>query len=160
MSDHYLLSSVEQGLRQARAARGRVVSRMAELQYELGALRTELEEFDRIIADGEGALLRIVNTIVNNRHDSDGQLGGVTGDAPALRFEKSTIAEASETVLAEAGTPLHVTDIFRRLLAGGLQLRGHNPTVSITCALNRDEKFRRVAPATYGLALRPVSRSA
>lgn len=70
------------------------------------------------------------------------------------RFLDRTIPQAAALLLREAGFPLHVNEIYNRLLEGGFQFTGQNPTISIAVSLNRNGRFRKVAPGTFDLVMR------
>src|ERR1041385_4593671 len=53
------------------------------------------------------------------------------------RFFNPTIPQATTMILREAGGPLHVNDIYNRLMEGGFSFTGNNPTISIAVSLNR-----------------------
>jgi hypothetical protein len=89
-------------------------------------------------------------------------------DAPPLRadiepsndrFFDRTIPQATTLLLREAGGPLHVNEIYNRLLDGGFQFNGHNPTISIAVSLNRNRRFRKVAPGTFDLTIRDAAQA-
>jgi restriction system protein len=75
-----------------------------------------------------------------------------------------TALDAAEQVLAQAGHPLHVSEITNRILAAGLwQSAGKTPAATIEARLAVDIKtksnlsrFRRVAKRTYALASTPI----
>lgn len=75
------------------------------------------------------------------------------------RFADRTIPQATAMLLREAGAPLHVNEIYNRLLEGGFQFNGHNPTISIAVSLNRNRRFRKVAPGTFDLTIRDASKA-
>src|SRR5947209_6937327 len=58
-------------------------------------------------------------------------------EATSDRFFDRTIPQATTMILREAGGPLHVNDIYNRLLEGGFSFTGHNPTI-------RDRKSTRL----------------
>ncbi|HZH29366.1 MAG TPA: hypothetical protein VEY11_01115 [Pyrinomonadaceae bacterium] len=74
------------------------------------------------------------------------------------RFLDRTIPQATALLLREAGAPLHVNEIYNRLLEGGFQFTGHNPTISIAVSLNRNGRFRKVAPGTFDLTIRDAAQ--
>jgi hypothetical protein len=74
------------------------------------------------------------------------------------RFLDRTIPQATALLLRESGTPLHVNEIYNRLLEGGFQFTGHNPTISIAVSLNRNGRFRKVAPGTFDLTIRDAAQ--
>ncbi len=75
------------------------------------------------------------------------------------RFLDRTIPQATAMLLREAATPLHVNEIYNRLLEGGFQFTGHNPTISIAVSLNRNRRFRKVAPGTFDLTIRDAAQA-
>jgi hypothetical protein len=74
------------------------------------------------------------------------------------RFLDRTIPQATALLLREAGVPLHVNEIYNRLLEGGFNFTGHNPTISIAVSLNRNGRFRKVAPGTFDLTIRDAAQ--
>ena len=75
------------------------------------------------------------------------------------RFLDRTIPQATALLLRESGAPLHVNEIYNRLLEGGFQFTGHNPTISIAVSLNRNRRFRKVAPGTFDLTIRDAAQA-
>jgi hypothetical protein len=75
------------------------------------------------------------------------------------RFFDRTIPQATALLLREAGAPLHVNEIYNRLLEGGFQFTGHHPTISIAVSLNRNRRFRKVAPGTFDLTIRDAAQA-
>src|SRR5262249_41160889 len=67
------------------------------------------------------------------------------------RFMDRTIPQAVTLLLREEGGPLHVNEIYNRLLEGGFKFTGQNPTISVAVSLNRNSRFRKVAPGTFDL---------
>jgi hypothetical protein len=83
-------------------------------------------------------------------------------EAPAIRndievvhqrFVDRTIPQAVTMLLKETG-PLHVNEIYNKLVEGGYSFTGHHPTISIAVSLNRNRRFRKVAPGTFDLVMR------
>jgi hypothetical protein len=75
------------------------------------------------------------------------------------RFFDRTIPQAATMILRETGGPLHVNEIYNRLLEGGFSFTGHNPTISIAVSLNRNSRFRKVAPGTFDLVIRDAAKA-
>lgn len=76
------------------------------------------------------------------------------------RFTDRTITQACTLLLREAGKPLHVNELYNLLTAGGMEFKGNNPTISIAVSLNRNRRFRKVAPGTFDLVMRDASQAA
>ncbi len=73
------------------------------------------------------------------------------------RFTDRTITQACTLLLREAGNPLHVNELYNFLVSGGFEFKGNNPTISIAVSLNRNRRFRKVAPGTFDLIMREAS---
>jgi hypothetical protein len=81
-------------------------------------------------------------------------------EAISQRFADRTITQACTLLLREAGKPLHVNELYNLLVAGGMEFRGKNPTISVAVSLNRNRRFRKVEPGTFDLAIREASKLA
>jgi len=205
MPDENLLATLENGLRQSRATRSRLASRLADLEAEAERVRTELNEMDAIISQTEAAMFRILSSMFGSQSSpapSDVEIEVAllrdaaanasrtmqTPQAPAYsrapviqqqddifhhhippirpetapksdRFFERTIPHATAVLLRESGGPLHVNEIYNRLLEGGFQFTGQNPTISIAVSLNRNRRFRKVAPGTFDLVIRDAAQA-
>ena len=80
-------------------------------------------------------------------------------EAISDRFMDRTIPQAVTLLLREEGGPLHVNELYNRLLEGGFKFTGQNPTISIAVSLNRNTRFRKVAPGTFDLVMRDASKA-
>jgi hypothetical protein len=76
------------------------------------------------------------------------------------RFADRTITQACTLLLREINTPLHVNELYNFLVAGGFEFKGNNPTISIAVSLNRNRRFKKVAPGTFDLVMRDASQAA
>ena len=209
MPDENLLSTLEQGLRQSRATRSRLASRLADLEAEAERVRTELNEMDALISSTEQAMFRILSSSfaaaqaslgptdaeieaalrrdaalnrepanVNSRpappthinygaapkpprQDDRHHIPPIRTDISPTsdRFFERTIPQGTAVLLRESGGPLHVNEIYNRLLEGGFQFTGQNPTISIAVSLNRNRRFRKVAPGTFDLVIRDAAQA-
>ena len=75
------------------------------------------------------------------------------------RFKERTITQACTLLLREYQRPLHVNELYNMLVAGGMEFKGENPTISIAVSLNRNRRFRKVAPGTFDLIIRDASQT-
>lgn len=192
MPDENFLATLEQNLRQARATRSRLASRLADLEAEAERLRTELAEIDGIAGQTEAAMFRLLSSMVGtapsatpsdaeieaalrrdaakpayrdsreshtpvSRHDMPPVRSDI--EVKSNRFFDRTIPQATAILLREATGPLHVNEIFNRLMEGGFQFTGQNPTISIAVSLNRNNRFRKVAPGTFDLVIRDAAQA-
>ena len=89
------------------------------------------------------------------------QIPVVRNNVEALsdRFMDRTIPQAVTLLLREEGGPLHVNEIYNRLLEGGFKFTGQNPTISVAVSLNRNTRFRKVSPGTFDLVMRDASKA-
>ena len=206
MAAEHLLATLEQTLRQTRLSRGRLASRLNELEQEAESLQAELTEMDELAAQTEETLYRFMSnvlgsqrppqasprpqaapssftnsavrataarqppeevapamprytpTVVNNRAEEELAAEDLL-EAQSDRFTERTIPQATAALLREAGGPLHVNDIYQHLREGGFTFSGHNPTISIAVSLNRNRRFRKVAPGTFDLVMREAQAS-
>jgi len=78
-------------------------------------------------------------------------------EALSDRFMDRTIPQAVTLLLREEGGPLHVNELYNRLLEGGFKFTGQNPTISVAVSLNRNTRFRKVSPGTFDLVMRDAS---
>ena len=182
-----LLSRLEQSLRQSRAARMHLAARLRELEAEADSVRAELAEMDTLASQTEAAIYRLLSSVlasgnINLGLPSDAELEAAMrqsqprSQAPAERrqqiptvrnnvevmsdrFMDRTIPQAVTLLLREEGGPLHVNELYNRLLEGGFKFTGQNPTISVAVSLNRNSRFRKVAPGTFDLVMRDASKA-
>lgn len=184
-----LLARFEQSLRQSRAARMHLAARLRELEAEADSVRAELAEMDLLTTQTEAAIYRLLSSVLGSGNLSAGlpsdaeleaamhqassparshapverrpQIPLVRNNVEALsdRFMDRTIPQAVTLLLREQGGPLHVNEIYNRLLEGGFKFTGQNPTISVAVSLNRNTRFRKVAPGTFDLVMRDASKA-
>jgi hypothetical protein len=185
-----LLARFEQSLRQSRAARMHLAARLRELESEADSVRAELAEMDLLTSQTEAAIYRLLSSVLGSGNlgtglPSDAELEAamsrasqpartqtpverrpqiplVRNNVEALsdRFMDRTIPQAVTLLLREEGGALHVNEIYNRLLEGGFKFTGQNPTISVAVSLNRNSRFRKVAPGTFDLVMRDASSKA
>lgn len=68
-----------------------------------------------------------------------------------VRFNDFRIPQAATIILREAGRPLHVSEIYRRMAEGGFEFRGQHHLITLAVSLSRNKRFRKVAPGTFDL---------
>ncbi len=76
------------------------------------------------------------------------------------RFSDRTITQACTLLLRESSKALHVNELYNLLVSGGFEFKGNNPTISIAVSLNRNRRFRKVAPGTFDLVMWDASQAA
>ncbi len=183
-----LLSRLEQSLRQSRAARMHLAARLRELEAEADSVRAELAEMDTLASQTEAAIYRLLSSVLASGNISLGlpsdaeleaamrqsqpsraqasvdrrtQIPTIRNNVEAIsdRFMDRTIPQAVTLLLREEGGPLHVNELYNRLLEGGFKFTGQNPTISVAVSLNRNTRFRKVAPGTFDLVMRDASKA-
>src|SRR4029453_1359875 len=184
-----LLSRLEQSLRQSRSARMHLAARLRELEAEADSGRAELAEMDNLASQTEAAIYRLSSAVLNSSNlslglPSDAELEAAMRQSPGSgrapipmerrqqipvvrsnvevlsdRFMDRTIPQAVTLLLREEGGPLHVNELYNRLLEGGFRFTGENPTISVAVSLNRNSRFRKVAPGTFDLMIRDASKA-
>lgn len=184
-----LLSRLEQSLRQSRAARMHLAARLRELEAEADSVRAELAEMDTLASQTEAAIYRLLSSVLASGNitlglPSDAELEAAMRQSPppartpvaverrqqiptvrnnveilSDRFMDRTIPQAVTLLLREEGGPLHVNELYNRLLEGGFKFTGQNPTISVAVSLNRNSRFRKVAPGTFDLVMRDASKA-
>lgn len=104
----------------------------------------------------------------NYRNNNNNSVAYINRNVPTInqtvepisqRFSERTITQACTLLLREAGTALHVNELFNLLVAGGMEFKGNNPTISIAVSLNRNRRFKKVAPGTFDLVMRSASQA-
>lgn len=106
----------------------------------------------------------------NNQHNQNNSLSYIntSKSVPSIsqriepvshRFSDRTITQACTLLLRESGKPLHVNELYNYLVSGGFEFKGNNPTISIAVSLNRNRRFRKVAPGTFDLVMRDASQA-
>lgn len=189
MANETLIARLEQSLRQSRAARTRLASRLAELEAEAEIIRAELAEMDTLAGQTEAAIFRLLSNVLSGpttpvgttsvgeleaelqrrlaHAELSSQATAQRHNIPPIknnievtsdRFYDRTIPQCTTMLLREAGGPLHVNEIYNLLIAGGFGFTGNNPTISIAVSLNRNSRFRKVAPGTFDLVIRDAAK--
>jgi len=166
-----------------------LAARLRELEVEADSVRAELAEMDTLASQTEAAIYRLLSSVLASSNlslglPSDSELEAAmrqsqtTGRGPMTlekrqqiptirnnveimsdRFMDRTIPQAVTLLLREEGGPLHVNELYNRLLEGGFKFTGQNPTISVAVSLNRNTRFRKVAPGTFDLVMRDASRA-
>lgn len=183
MAHEHLIAPIRQRLKETRSTRNRRAMDLTELEAEAEGVRDEIAVLDRIIAQDEAEINRLLTESITHTYqapkatnaeleaamarDTAASAGGLYPVPPVIpeyetiesRFADRTIPQATAMILRESGIPLHVNDIYQLLLDGGFKFTGHNPTISIAVSLNRNRRFRKTAPGTFDLMMRDVAQA-
>lgn len=81
-------------------------------------------------------------------------IADTTEKAKDLLFRKSkyaglSVPQAAFLLLKDHGKAMHAKEILQKLVEGGIRIRGKTPVTSISISLNRDKRFKKVAPNTF-----------
>ena len=166
-----------------------LAARLRELEVEADSVRAELAEMDTLASQTEAAIYRLLSSVLASSNlslglPSDSELEAAMRQSQASgrgpislekrqqiptirnnveimsdRFMDRTIPQAVTLLLREEGGPLHVNELYNRLLEGGFKFTGQNPTISVAVSLNRNTRFRKVAPGTFDLVMRDASKA-
>jgi len=97
-----------------------------------------------------------VTYLNNSRNNNSRNVTSIASnyEPKSNRFADRTITQACTLLLRDASSPLHVAELYNLLREGGFEFKGNNPTISIAVSLNRNRRFRKVAPGTFDLVMR------
>lgn len=65
------------------------------------------------------------------------------------KYVGMSVPDAAFIIFGEMRGPMHAKELCRRLIEGGMQIRGKTPVTSIATSLKRDPRFRKVGPNTF-----------
>lgn len=170
MSNSELIAELEHKLDQSKAIRGRLTIRLNELVSEINRTRQEVREIDNLIIVTQWALIKLTASICcaeisETRKNQEAEtFNALVSNLPLERnikvlsdkFSNRSITQSTTIILNELGRPLHVNEFFRRMVEGGYIFTSDNPTISIAGSLNRNPRFRKVAPNTFDLVFREI----
>lgn len=100
------------------------------------------------------------NSVAYINNSRNAPQGNQNYEPVSNRFVDRTITQACTLLLREASQPLHVNELYNLLVSGGFEFKGNNPTISIAVSLNRNRRFRKVAPGTFELLMFNASQAA
>ena len=75
------------------------------------------------------------------------------------KYVGMSVPEAAYQILREAKHSMHAKDLFRRLVDGGMQIKGKTPLTSVATSLKRDKRFRKVGPNTFEALEEPLTEA-
>jgi hypothetical protein len=163
MIDDTAIAALQRSLSENREAKRKIKIRLAELEAEAEMLRSQMATFEAIIGQTELALRRVLfpdedrGRRIDSRLASDAEIEAEvasierTERSGNVRFNDFRIPQAATIILREANTPLHVSEIYRRMADGGYEFRGQHQLITLAVSLSRSKRFRKVAPGTFEL---------
>jgi len=179
MTEDTAIATLQRSLTEAREAKRKIQGRLIDLEAEVESLRSQLITFNDLIEQTEGALRRAL--FPSERHAEPSLPSRPPVEPPAsvprynvgafqsleiekevathqlseqasnVRFNDFRIPQAATIVLREAGQPLHVSEIYRRMADGGFEFRGQHQLITLAVSLSRSKRFRKVSPGTFEL---------
>ena len=145
-----------------------VTMRSGNRTLNLGKTMRIEDDYDRVIEarkrptatqKNQPSVYRPANSVAYINQNRGGVPSRTNNIEPiSHRFADRTITQACTLLLREAGKPLHVNELYNLLVAGGMQFKGNNPTISVAVSLNRNRRFRKVDPGTFDLVMREATR--
>jgi len=163
MIDDTAIAALQRSLSENREAKRKIKIRLAELEAEAEMLRSQMATFEAIIGQTELALRRVLfpdedqSQRIDSRLASDAEIEAEvasierTERSGNVRFNDFRIPQAATIILREANSPLHVSEIYRRMADGGYEFRGQHQLITLAVSLSRSKRFRKVAPGTFEL---------
>lgn len=177
MIDDTAIAALQRLLSENREARRKIQARLAQIEEERIILRAQLGTINAHVEQTERALRRVLfpndqqaETAAPNRSAFasayDAPLSVPLAESEAeieaevakleqnektsnVRFNDFRIPQAATIVLREATGPLHVSEIYRRMAAGGFEFRGQHQLITLAVSLSRSKRFRKIAPGTF-----------
>lgn len=142
-------------------------SKLQELQKKRDKIENEIKTVKRYLELAEtlyrvevekkkgGALLNALNS--ETEKDRASMASSPSLDRTDLILLEKTkyvglsVPQATYLLLKEVGKALHAKEIYKRIIDGGVRMRGKTPITSIAISLSRDKRFIRSAPNTFKL---------
>ena len=75
------------------------------------------------------------------------------------KYTGMSVPEAAFQILRDAKHSMHAKELFRRLVEGGMQIKGKTPLTSVATSLKRDKRFRKVGPNTFEALEEPLTEA-
>lgn len=115
------------------------------------ANRSHYEDRSASASNANGANMRSEGA--NQDEDIDAEVARLEQSEKSsnVRFTDFRIPQAATIVLREANRPLHVSEIYRRMSAGGFEFRGQHQLITLAVSLSRSKRFVKIAPGTFDL---------
>lgn len=125
---------------------------ISNLSWRLDELKAEIKELQKTIQ-------RIFKDVESKQEQAQHlvlllKLEGVEIQDPELASLTDTaVADIAYDFLMNQAKklPIHYNDIAKGIMAKGILIPGKNPASNLLAHINRDERFVRTAPGTYGL---------
>lgn len=128
-------------------------TKLENLRDEITILQKEIQSIFEKIEEKQKSvnyiveLLRIENVDINKKDIEDISIKSV----PDIVYDYLSTKKDKES--------MHYLEIFKNIYSNGILIPGKNPAANLLTQINKDNRFVRVAPGTYGLTewgLQPV----
>lgn len=147
MDNDHFKQALQERINSYRQVEQSVAAKLGALQTEFETLRDRREaaekvyeaEFGELRSDQEPQPTRRITTDEIEPTYPEGPLTGTSWE------------NAIETVLRDAGIPLHVSEIKKRLLEGGFRTTSKDPQGSIVAIAVRSTRLVKAGTNVYGL---------
>ena len=121
------------------------------LRQTLIELEQGLADQDEALAAAQAARDGTATLIGHYRAVIEHQTRHVPDEGTRL-VSSDELRDSIESVLAMNGKPLHYREIYERLLAKGIRVRGEDPLKNTGAHLSSDERFRSDGNGRWGLS--------
>ncbi|HZS46605.1 MAG TPA: hypothetical protein VFC63_16130 [Blastocatellia bacterium] len=184
MQDEKAVTTLISLLNEARATRRQAQLRLEQHEQEIKRLRQQIADADATIRQTQTALQAFIGDLFPDsmlqRPDSNNEAAPETTrsqpqpeqpisakpaarpgvEVKSARFTELNIPQAALIVLRESGGPLHVNELYNRMLENGFHFGGDNHLISLSVSLSRNRRFRKVGPGTFDLVMRDAGQVA
>lgn len=125
---------------------------LTQLKWRLESLKSEIADYQKKIQDMfkevEARQEKVQHLLMLIRAEgeeiNDPELAALTDVSISnIVYEYMSSLDSKE--------PMHYDDITKAIMAKGILIPGKNPSSNLLSHINRDDKFVRTAPGTYGL---------
>lgn len=145
-------TTIDQALQEVRLRLSRLEENRAELDRAITAAREEERLLLRILALRRGDASAEQNA-TSPETGSAWQEIDQQGKPHAGEYSKHPAVQAVIRELAEAGRPLHISDLMRLLREGGIQIPGAGTQANLITHMRRDPRIVRPSRGVYGLSV-------
>jgi len=125
--------------------------RLEQLKTQLETLIQERSELEKTIGSAETLLSRKFRVRFKESNKAEVPKEEPKSESIRKKFPfryKSTQDAAFEIIFEQGNKPIHIKDIYQRIIEGGKKLK-HRSSVGVS--LNRDQRFVKVGPNTFSI---------
>ena len=181
MQDDRAMAALLKALGDAQASRRKAQLRLDQIAQETRRLQAQVAESEATIQRTQAAMRSLLDDGAARAGSAEGRRDSAPADQadhpgrelrppkPAVRanlevkstrFAELKIPQAATIVLREEGGPLHVNELYSRMVENGFRFGGDNHLISLSVSLNRNPRFRKVGPGVFDLVIRDAGQVA